>query len=102
MSEVWDERSRISGTRQELPWDLIEKDVLHVIEDYAPGKKYVNAKHLIDYIEDAEKEYVYLSGAGRSAAKLRISTVLGGRLGWKRFTTVGSRASIYVDPRVGE
>jgi hypothetical protein len=76
--------------------------VLQAVDDCYQGKKFINTRHLAEYICDSEKRYVLLSGEYYSVVHSRVGTVLDKKLQWKRYTSKGSRACIYVDGRVKE
>lgn len=95
-------------TRHELPWPLIQSDVISAIDACNEQRPFVSTKKVAYHIFENMSDYPSLTSGIKlmtkeRAVKSRICMALD-RLGWPRFSnhSTPSGSSVYIDPRYRE
>jgi hypothetical protein len=81
-------------------WETLKRLTIQAVDDCYKGKKFVNTRHLREFVERNPEKYPDLG----SIASQRRARIYGSitRLGWERYTSHGSNQSVFIDPRCGE
>ena len=86
--------------RDRIDWVVVQASVVSAKDVIMPEKVYVNATLIAEHIIANKVEYPGFSDMPEVClVSYRVALALD-KLGWKRYTTIGSRRAIFIDPRV--
>lgn len=78
---------------------LTKLDVRKAKNDSLPNKRFVNLRHLTEYIHSNKSKYQAFREADYNQIRYRVNKSIVG-MGWEEFTAKGCRNTVYIDPEV--
>jgi hypothetical protein len=89
---------KIKGIAYLRDWGPTMSDVLKATMDIGE-KRFRNTKLVAEWIMGHKKRYPAFADCSLALTKCRVSYVMR-MMGWERYTAVGCRSAVFIDPRV--
>jgi hypothetical protein len=91
--------------RKGMDWNPILQDSTKAANEYLGGKRFTNIISISDYIVRMNREdpgsYPSFLNTPEPLIQLRLSSAYK-KMGWDRFTSVGSRKTVFINPNIEE
>ena len=88
--------NKMAGTRYELPWLEISKDVKRAINNEMPELMFINVNRLVDQIEENAEHYPLLAGLPTQTCRGRCTRVMRNIFGWRTYSNGNGRGTVFV------
>ena len=84
------------GTRRELPWGEIAKEVRLAINQESPNIKYINVNRLALQIEENKDQYPILGKVPMQTLRCRCTHVMRYGFKWETYSHGNGRGTVFV------